>query len=90
MESIPPELHFYMVLMYKVGPIAQMVVMFLLATVGAGLIATCGIMAFIAIGTNTPEQLRQSPNFNVGYTAIRMIPMIRRESWLSDIRRGNK
>lgn len=67
-----------------------MCLIFLLAIVGAGLIATCGIMAFIAIGATPPTQLTQSPNFNVGYTAIRMIPMIRRESWLTDIRRGNK
>lgn len=71
----------------KVLPIMQIVFMYLFAIVGAALIAAAGILVFLTVSGPVGNR---SPGISLGYRTVRIIPVIRRESLISDIRRHNK
>ncbi|GLV45391.1 uncharacterized protein CBL_05494 [Carabus blaptoides fortunei] len=86
-DELPSQIHMLMTLSQKVMPVVQIVFIYLFAIIGAALIATAGILVFLTIGAPV---INRSPSLNGGYTPLRIIPVIRRESLLTDIRRHNK
>lgn len=87
MPETPQLLYTMMIILLKVLPIAQIIIMYLCGIIGGGLIGFAGYKILFA-----KPQILPADRISLGlpYTSIRVIPTIRRDSTINEIKERNR